>query len=225
VGAALTQQHGKHAALAGAMFQAAALAWVAAKYPSIIQNPLWFKELRARAEAAADAVFEESFDLAIPTDADAIAASRFVDGKLLAAASFSAMEAARAIASSDFASSAAKSAGNSASAARFAADAAQTMWDGVWVDIVSLQRRNASELADSPLWISAAPGWAQVAWNRLRITLPGGEDWEVWINWYEDRLRGGSRGEAYELVFASVPLDVHKEGRAAANAWIRKHLP
>ena len=47
----------------------------------------------------------------------------------------------------------------------------------------------------------------------------------MWIDWYEDRLRGGSRSEAYELVFASVPLDVWKQGPTAANVWIREHLP
>jgi hypothetical protein len=38
-------------------------------------------------------------------------------------------------------------------------------------------------------------------------------------------LRGGSRGEAYELVFGSVPLDVWDKGFAAANARIKAHLP
>jgi len=38
-------------------------------------------------------------------------------------------------------------------------------------------------------------------------------------------LRGGSRGEASELVFASVPPDVWEKGPAAANAWIEAHLP
>ncbi len=32
-------------------------------------------------------------------------------------------------------------------------------------------------------------------------------------DWSEDRLRGGSRGEDYELVFASVPLEVWDEAR------------
>ena len=55
--------------------------------------------------------------------------------------------------------------------------------------------------------------------------LPSGHDWEVWFGWYNQRLRGGARGEAYEIVFASVPLDVGKSGPAQANAWIREHLP
>ena len=55
--------------------------------------------------------------------------------------------------------------------------------------------------------------------------MPEDEDWDVWIDWYEERLRGGSRGENYELVFASVPQEEWDKGPAAANAWIKAHLP
>ena len=78
--------------------------------------------------------------------------------------------------------------------------------------------------SDLPLWSTARPrGLARLV--VLQAALPEGEDWDVWIDWYEERLRGGSRGEAYELVFASVPLEVWDKGPAAANAWIREHLP
>jgi hypothetical protein len=50
-------------------------------------------------------------------------------------------------------------------------------------------------------------------------------NWDVWIDWYEERLRGGSRGKDYELVFASVPAEEWDKGPAAANAWIKAHLP
>ena len=72
---------------------------------------------------------------------------------------------------------------------------------------------------------AGAPNWAESAWASFKAALPGGEDWDVWIDWYEDRLRGGSRGEAHELVFANVPPEVWDEGPAAANAWIEEHLP
>ena len=50
-------------------------------------------------------------------------------------------------------------------------------------------------------------------------------DMDVWIDWYEERLRGGSRGEDYELVFTSVPQAEWDKGPAAANVWIKAHLP
>ena len=80
-------------------------------------------------------------------------------------------------------------------------------------------------MADLPLWAHRPPEWVKPAWAILQEALSEGEDWEVWFNWYEDRLRGGSRGEAYELVFASVPPDEWDSGPAAVNAWIKAHLP
>jgi hypothetical protein len=76
-----------------------------------------------------------------------------------------------------------------------------------------------------PLWRNSSPNWLGDAWVKLRRNLPAGEDWDVWIDWYEERLRGGSRGEAYELIFASVPKEEWDKGPAAANAWIKAHLP
>ena len=70
----------------------------------------------------------------------------------------------------------------------------------------------------SSLWSRAAPKWVNDAWIGFQAALPKGEDWDVWIDWYEDRLRGRTRGEAYEAVFASVPQDVWARGPAAANA-------
>ena len=89
-------------------------------------------------------------------------------------------------------------------------------------DASALPRLGARKLADLPLWSESLPAWWH--WESLKAALPSDEGWDVWIEWYEERLRGGSRGEAYELVFASVPPDVLDKGPAAANAWIRAHL-
>jgi hypothetical protein len=93
-------------------------------------------------------------------------------------------------------------------------------------DIATIHKSGFMDAADSPLW-SRADNREQSneSMAALQAVLPQGEDWEVWINWYEERLRGGSRGEVYELVFASVPLDEWDKGPAAANGWIKAHLP
>jgi hypothetical protein len=76
-----------------------------------------------------------------------------------------------------------------------------------------------------PLWSGyAEPEWAKNAWAKIHMVLPEGEMWEVWFHWYNDRLRGASRGEGYELVFASVPQEEWDKGPAAANAWIKARL-
>ena len=108
-------------------------------------------------------------------------------------------------------------------AAIAAADAAVRM--EIRSDALALLEVGAYKLADLRLWSHGRPDWAEDGWEELKAALPEDEDWDVWIDWYEDRLRGRSRGEAYELTFASVPLDVWDQGPAAANAWIREHLP
>ena len=75
------------------------------------------------------------------------------------------------------------------------------------------------------MWPTGEPQWAKDGWLRFRSALPEGEGWDIWIDWYEKRLRGGSRGEDYELVFTSVPQQEWDEGPATANAWIKAHLP
>ncbi len=131
---------------------------------------------------------------------------------------------------------AAVTAADAGAAAEFAAQAiavhaaanssdATAAWHEVRADAEALERTSNKSRAVQPLWSMGIPNWALVAWSKLKFALPRNEDWGVWIDWYEERLRGGSRSEAYELVFASVPLDVWDKGPAAANAWIKAHLP
>jgi hypothetical protein len=108
-------------------------------------------------------------------------------------------------------------------AAIAAADTASRMQ--IRADAVALVEVGAYRLADLRLWSQGRPDWAEDAWEELKSALPREEGWDVWIEWYEDRLRGRSRGEAYELAFAGVPERVWDNGPAAANAWIREHLP
>jgi len=96
----------------------------------------------------------------------------------------------------------------------------------ITADIAAIHESGITVAADLPLW-SRADNREQS--NKtvaaFRAVLPKGEDWDVWIDWYEERLRGGSRGEAYELIFAGVPLEEWDKGPVAANGWIKAHLP
>ena len=81
---------------------------------------------------------------------------------------------------------------------------------------------------DLPLWSGRTPKWAEIALGDLQALLPDDEGWDVWIEWYEQRLRGKSRGENYELIFANVPPEEWDKGPRAANAVVcdcRDHLP
>jgi hypothetical protein len=90
---------------------------------------------------------------------------------------------------------------------------------------VSAAGRGAAQVATMPLWSAGLPKEQTPAWTAVKAALSPGGDWDVWIDWYEERLCGGSRGEDSELVFASVPQEEWDKGPAAANAWIKEHLP
>ena len=127
-----------------------------------------------------------------------------------------------------------------ANAAAFAADAAfaanaaaaandlrAAAWRALSIDASFLAAGgNVAALADRALWPQGTPAWASDYWTKLSLALPASEDWDVWTRWYGERLTGApDRGEIYELVFATVPQEKWNEGPAAANAWIKAHLP
>lgn len=117
------------------------------------------------------------------------------------------------------------------SAATYAVDAANAntavpIWAALSADVDALARGEKPEtLAGRELWPGEMPAVLSENWRRLRAALPTDENWDVWIGWYEDVLAGRSRGEDYELVFASVPDEEWDKGPAAANAWIKANLP
>ena len=190
-----------------AIFRASALARVSAKYPNRA-NELCAAAIVA-AERAAAAHFYGELALGAAAYAVAYAAAVADAGALNSAFAAPVPFAAAAPFAASYATAAA------------AADPAVRM--EIRFDAAALQRLGTGGLADLPLWWESPPDWWTNDWESLKAALPS--DWDVWIEWYEERLRGGSSGEAYEFVFASVPPDVWDKGPAAANAWIREHLP
>jgi broad specificity phosphatase PhoE len=150
-----------------------------------------------------------------------------IDGLALSAAAYAAAVADLAIQDSAFAAPLAVPFDDPAPfAAAYAAAAADPdVRMEIRFDASALQRLGVRWLTDLPLWREIPPGWWKDGWQRLKAALPNDEDWDVWIDWYEERLLGGSRGEGYELVFARAPQQVWEKGPAAANAWIKAHLP
>jgi hypothetical protein len=138
---------------------------------------------------------------------------------------FAARAAIEAAYSANAANAAARAALYAAAAARAAF--ATNAWAALSMDASFLRQGGTiAELADHPLWPDGTPSWAYDHWLKMIAALPLGEDWEVWNGWYDERLfKIRSRSEAYELVFATVPVEVWNQGHAAANRWIKGHLP
>jgi hypothetical protein len=65
----------------------------------------------------------------------------------------------------------------------------------------------AAALAQLELWPGGAPPeWMARRWGTLKRDLIGaGLGWEVWVDWYEDRLWGRTRSEAHELALRGGP--------------------
>ena len=204
-------------AFISAVFRANSLARVATRYPSHADELPPFAEAVAVATRALDSaatagvtaagsVSQAVVDPAAAADAAAVAAA--IAG---ATATFVAGEKSAVIAPAAIAASAAADAGHA--------------WMEIRADVAAVNTLSASALSDLPLWSRDVPGWAKNAWNDLKAALPESEDWEVWIDWYEDRLCGGSRGESHELIFAVVPEEIWDKGPAVANLRIRDRLP
>jgi tetratricopeptide (TPR) repeat protein len=86
-------------------------------------------------------------------------------------------------------------------------------------------------LARQPLWTTPKElAWTRNAWGWLGNALhTSGEDWYVWIAWYEARLEGQSFNEQLELAVAALTNDFQSKGTRFVNAQIKslfdKHEP
>ncbi len=93
------------------------------------------------------------------------------------------------------------------------------------------QRTSPVTLANSQLWPGRLPAWVLEAWDELkRALLASGDDWIVWTDWYEERLKGRpglqsqSGGELLnlEVARAAVPQEMWGGDPATLNAHIRE---
>jgi TIR domain len=199
------------AELMGTIYRANALAWVAANLPDHTD------EMNTSAFAAANAA----------STSDAAVASIAADAAHAAAAlsAYSRDPDAGEVAKNNGTRAVARAADVIDSAAEVTDVEELTAWAAIRSDIKSIASRGTGATDHLPLWPSGAPKWVTSAWTEVKAALPKDQGWQVWIDWYEQRLRGGSPGEHYELVFANVPEEEWERGPVAANAWIEAHLP
>ncbi len=216
---------GRFGTLISTLFRASALARVVAKYPSYYDYPAGLLRAaslattRARprtraAAAAADAGFGA-----------AAAAADVADG-LTFDMSPGSLTSSSASTRASTAALRAADATRSAPLTHPAFDESAAAWAALLNDVRFLNGGDSVvALANRPLWPDGNPPKVVDFWSQMKAALPHDEDWDVWSRWYDGRLEGApSRGEAYELAFATIPLKVWDEGHAAANKWIKKRL-
>jgi hypothetical protein len=81
-------------------------------------------------------------------------------------------------------------------------------------------------LARLELWRGGSPPqWMTRRWDGLLNALVKlGNGWEVWVNWYADRLAGLLRSDRRELAYVEVPKGLWVDGPAGVNTWIAKRV-
>jgi hypothetical protein len=212
-------------------FRAAAMAWVTAKYPAHSN-----KLREAAAAAGTPAAAHVPGIVSRTTDYSTISAAKAYSAASLAAL-FVAGNAARGPRpdAATVINTASDAAGASAAAMRTAfvlmAETAALATNAAEADAALIEaggsRDNgvalAAELAARPLWPGETPFLVSEPWAQLEARLLAvDEDWEVWIEWYKDRLAGRPSDQELELARALLPDDLWQQGPKAINSEIRR---
>lgn|GEM_PF-2086416 len=140
-----------------------------------------------------------------------------------ASAALSAADAARTANATSLSSSAA-AAGTVADDADFIPN----VWQDISHDIIFLEEgRTVDALLERPLFSGEMDLELKKHWQLMKEALLSlNENWQVWTNWYEDRLVGGPRPngrlviEALERERVLIPNEDWKKGAAHVNALI-----
>jgi hypothetical protein len=83
----------------------------------------------------------------------------------------------------------------------------------------------ASRIAGSPLWLQGQPDQLQSLWREMKARLhAANQDWQVWTNWYDNRLDGRFRAEERELAYVHIDDALWHQGPAIVNAEIKRRI-
>jgi hypothetical protein len=105
-------------------------------------------------------------------------------------------------------------------------EAESTFHSAMTGDLNDLVRGEPTAVAKLALWATGeSPNWTAQRWSGLAHGLAATDlGWEVWTNWYEDRLAGVLRSDARELAHVEVANELWARGPAKVNAWIIRRI-
>jgi hypothetical protein len=104
--------------------------------------------------------------------------------------------------------------------------ARRTFWSAVSIDATRMEKgAAASVIAGLPLWPQGQPDRLQSLWQEMKAALlAANQDWQVWTDWYDDRLAGHVRDEERELAYMCIEEALWEQGPAIVNAEIRRMI-
>lgn len=92
----------------------------------------------------------------------------------------------------------------------------------IQLDLISLKSKNAKTLLQSPLWSnSQSKNWQKLLDDFKADALSLNAGFEVWLDWYEDRLQGNPFDLKLLEKWNAVPVEIEAQGVAAVNAYIK----
>ena len=193
------------------VFRATGVAWVTARYPDQ-EMPLLLANAAGAASIAAVSAPSAASVVIAATSAATTAASATLTNA-----------AAAAVRGADAAARAAHAAyGTGPSFGLNLHRAATPLWTAVSIDATRVDEgATASVIADSPLWPERQPDRLPFLWQELKAALLAAkQDWDVWTDWYDDRLDGRARER--DLAYVRIEEALWAQGPAIVNAEIKK---
>lgn len=83
----------------------------------------------------------------------------------------------------------------------------------------------SAEVASSRLWRCTRPEPLNILWQEMNTSLLAEkQDWDVWIDWYEDRLSGRPTDREREFAYVAIRNELWNKGPALVNAEIKRRI-
>ncbi len=117
---------------------------------------------------------------------------------------------------------------NYATAAAYTAEASidaygdATIMREIQLDLDSLDKMIAEQFLQQPLWLDdITKDWQQLN-NRFKsATLKLNADFDIWIDWYTDRLQGKPIDIELLRQWNNIPTEIEKQGVLAINVYLK----
>lgn len=92
-------------------------------------------------------------------------------------------------------------------------------------DLTKLKTITTEALLQRPLWTTRLPeNWHQLITDFIIYVLSLNADFEVWLDWYEDRLQGEPIDNKSFRSWNNIPKEIQQQGAAVINAYLKNFV-